>query len=240
MQQSKEKLLITIDGGVATGSTTLLQNLMERLQLPGLSTGILYRVLALEYPDVDDYLDLALFVRSTLKDLQIKDGVVWLRDEDITTAIRIPRVEQLASRLAALPEIREELLPFQRDYFAQVGHTLIAEGRDLALEVYNPEKGFVAPDKTLFVRIFLTVSDQVGAQRRYDQLRAKGVKTTIQKVVLNLKERNERDQKRAFAPLLPHPKATIIDTTELNPDQVLMRALALVGTARIDARRLTF
>ncbi|WP_341503764.1 (d)CMP kinase [Gallaecimonas sp. GXIMD4217] len=218
--------VITVDGPSGVGKGTLCQHLANRLGWHLLDSGAIYRVLALaalhhEVP-VDD--EEALVPLAAHLDVQFlsQDGEIQviLEGEDVSRSIRTQDVANAASKVAALPRVREALLRRQRAFKAAPG--LVADGRDMGTVVFTK-----AP-----VKLFLTASAEVRAQRRFDQLLASGQDVNIDRLLTEIRERDERDSNRTVAPLKPAEDAVVIDTSELNIEQVLESAWQTVS-ARI-------
>ena len=124
----------------------------------------------------------------------------------------------MASKVAALPRVREALLRRQRAFQQDPG--LVADGRDMGTVVF--------PDAP--VKIFLTASAEARAKRRYSQLKAKGMDVNIARLLTDIKARDERDTQRAVAPLVPAQDAVIIDSTDLDIDQVFEKAMDIISS----------
>jgi len=124
-----------------------------------------------------------------------------------------------ASKVAPFPKVRAALLQRQRDFRTAPG--LVADGRDMGTVVF--------PDAQ--TKIFMTASAEERAQRRYKQLKDKGLDVKIDDLLIEIKERDDRDMNRAAAPLKPAADAVLLDTTGLNIDQVLSQVLSIVGRA---------
>jgi cytidylate kinase len=129
----------------------------------------------------------------------------------VTEAIRAPEVSQGASKVAAIPAVRAFLIPQQRRIAA--GRDIVCEGRDQGTVVF--------PDAP--AKFYITADVRVRAERRFRELRARGVDTTVEREVAELAERDRRDSERADGPLRQPPDAIVIDTTRLTPDEVLDR-----------------
>jgi cytidylate kinase len=214
MQQSP---VIAIDGPAASGKGTIAKRVAAALGFHYLDSGALYRLVALaaERSGVgfDDEAGVAA-VAGTLE-ARFHDGETWLAGERVDDAIRTEAISAAASRVAALPAVRSELLERQRAFCAAPG--LVAEGRDMGTVVFPSAK----------LKIYLTASARARAERRYKQLMEKGLGATIQALLRDIRERDARDSARAAAPLKPAADAIEIDTTELSIEQVVDRVLGL-------------
>ena len=210
--------VICLDGPSGVGKGTICLAVAKKLGWHILDSGSLYRITALafsrEFPNANvnsvkisqiteiiDYLDVCYAVDNDC--LAIRLG-----DEDIGEAIRNEAIGALASELAAIPEVRAALLERQRA-FAQVPG-LVADGRDMGTVVF--------PDAVL--KIYLTASPEVRAERRYKQLIDKGIDVNLASLVEELRLRDERDMNREVAPLKPAADAIVVDTSKLDIQQV--------------------
>lgn len=209
--------VLTIDGPSGTGKGTVSQLLAQALHWHFLDSGALYRVLALAAKQHAVELDneTTLEVLAAHLDVQFKTqergeaARIILEGNDVTSIIRTEECGDAASRVAALPRVRKALLNRQRAFRESPG--LVTDGRDMGTVVF--------PDA--FLKVYLEAKLEVRAQRRYLQLKEKGINVSLAQVVKELAERDARDQQRFVAPLKPAQDAIIIDTTEMNVQQVL-------------------
>ncbi|MBN4063791.1 (d)CMP kinase [Cardiobacterium sp. AH-315-I02] len=210
--------VICLDGPSGVGKGTICLAIAEHLGWHILDSGSLYRITALQFsrdfPDHDisdnderQIVDIAdnLSITYQQKDNEL---VILLDGEDITQLIRNEKMGEKASQIAVIPAVREALLARQRAFLQAPG--LIADGRDMGTVVF--------PNSVL--KIYLTASPEERAQRRYKQLKAKGIDVNLCALVEELRLRDERDMNRKAAPLKPASDAIIIDTTTLNIEQV--------------------
>ena len=207
--------MITIDGPTASGKGTVAQRVAQALGWHLLDSGALYRLCALAAlragVDLDDTAALARLA-ATLPVRFVADGVE-LDGHDVTAAIRDEAVGNAASRIAVQPALRAALLGLQRGFRRPPG--LVADGRDMGTVVF--------PDATL--KVFLVASAESRAKRRYKQLIEKGFSANLADLLRDLGERDERDAKRAVAPLRPAEGAVVIDSTHLDIDQTVAEVL---------------
>lgn len=216
--------VITVDGPSGVGKGTLCQQLADRLGWHFLDSGAIYRVLALaalhHQCPLDD--EEALVPLAAHLDVQFEPQQgyikVILEGEDVSTAIRTQDVANTASKVASFPRVREALLRRQRAFQKEPG--LVADGRDMGTVVFR--------DASL--KLFLTASAEVRARRRFEQLLASGQDANIERLLTEIRERDERDANRAVAPLKPAEDAVVIDTSDLNIEQVLDAAWQEVST----------
>ena len=207
---SKAVPVITIDGPSGSGKGTISRMLARELGFHFLDSGALYRLLAFAAERRGIALDdeSALAALSGKLDIRFPaDGEgdrVLLDGEDVGDAIRTEAAGSGASRVAALPAVREALLDRQRCFRLNPG--LVADGRDMGTVVF--------PDAD--AKIFLTASAEERARRRYKQLKEKGMPVVFEDVLADIQVRDERDASRSVAPLRPAQDADLVDTSELD------------------------
>lgn len=209
--------IITIDGPSGSGKGTLAAKLAAHYHFHLLDSGALYRLLglSLHHHNLLDELDtkLAECVQiATNLDIQFvstESGVqVWLNGEDVSQTIRTERVGEYASKVAAIPELRTAMVARQHAFAQAPG--LVADGRDMATSIF--------PDAQ--AKIYLTASAESRAQRRVKQLQGMGLDVKINDILANIEARDKRDMERTVAPLKPATDAYIIDSSDLNIDEV--------------------
>ena len=205
--------VIAIDGPSASGKGTIASRVAHQLGFHYLESGALYRVLALISLREDTLDETRLADFAGRMDVVFQDGEALLEDEDVSDKIRAEPCGVRASEVARLPAVRQALLRRQRAFCRPPG--LVADGRDMATVVF--------PDATL--KIFLTASPDVRAERRYKQLKEKGIDANLRALSRDLQERDERDTKRAVAPLVPAPDSQVLDSSTLSIEQVVDRIL---------------
>lgn len=199
--------VITIDGPAAAGKSTTARAVAARLGFLYVDTGALYRAIAFKVLDrgipIDDPEALAKCLRETRLDLSGSPdhAHVTLDEEDVSDRIRTPAISEMSSRLAALPEVRRQLVRQQRALRDR--GPLVGEGRDLGTVVF--------PDAE--VKIYLDADLRTRAERRRRELLARGIPMTIEDVTLELERRDARDRGRADSPLQSAPGAVVIDTS---------------------------
>lgn len=209
--------IITIDGPSGSGKGTLAAKLAAHYQFHLLDSGALYRLLglSLHHHDLLDSLDTKLpecVQIATNLDIQFVStdtGVqVWLDGEDVSQTIRTERVGEFASKVAAIPELRTAMVLRQHAFAQAPG--LVADGRDMATSIFPNAQA----------KIYLTASAESRAQRRVKQLQGMGLDVKISDILANIIARDKRDTERAVAPLKPADDAYIIDSSDLNIDEV--------------------
>ncbi len=197
---------IAIDGPAAAGKGTIGRALAAHFGFAHLDTGLLYRATG----------------RRMLGGLDPIEAAHSLRAEDLDADdLRTPDVSQAASRVAAIPEVRQALLDFQRAFARRAGGAVL-DGRDIGT-VICPEAE---------VKLFVTASDAERARRRHIELTGKGHEVTLDEVAQDLRDRDARDSARATAPLKPAEDAVQLDTSSMTIEEATERAIAIVTAAQ--------
>lgn len=202
-------MIITVDGPAAAGKGTVARALARHYKLNFLDTGTLYRRVGLAMQKTgaaETDAAAALHLAGSLH------RQPW-KDEELRTET----VAYLASVVAAMPEVRNALLGFQRDFAAKPPGAVL-DGRDTGT-VVCPEAD---------AKIFVTASPEVRAHRRHAELLAAGIQVDYESILAEVRTRDERDRTRSVAPLLPAPDAAILDTSEMSIEQALAAAIAAV------------
>jgi cytidylate kinase len=204
--------IVAVDGPAASGKTTLAQRLAAEFGLEFLDTGLLYRAVARRLLDQGRAFEDAAAAAAAAEALAASDLTSpLLRDE---------LVSQGASKVAAVPAVRQALLALQRR-FGEDGRGAVLAGRDIGT--------VVRPDAAC--KIFVTASVEERARRRSRELQAKGLPSIYERVLEDLRERDARDRSRAVAPLLPAGDALLIDTTDKDIEAAFAIARAHVAAA---------
>ena len=205
--------VVTIDGPSASGKGTVAQAVASELGFHYLDSGALYRLVALAATaagaDLDD--ERAVAAIAARLPARFERGEIWLGDRRVTDEIRSEACSDGASRVAALPAVREALLERQRAFRRLPG--LVADGRDMGTVVF--------PDAEL--KVFLTANVDARAGRRLKQLKGKGIAATLPGLLQDLRERDARDASRRAAPLKQSPGALPLDTTAMSASQAAAR-----------------
>jgi cytidylate kinase len=207
--------VIAIDGPSASGKGTVAQKVATRLGFHCLDSGSLYRLVALSSLRGgiawDDEARLGDLARRL--PVRFEEGKIFLLNDEVTDDIRSEQCSEGASKVAVLNAVRDGLFARQRAFRQPPG--LVAEGRDMGSVVF--------PDADL--KVFLTASAEIRAERRHKQLKQKGITANLATLLEELRERDRRDESRSVAPLKPVPDAHFLDTTQLDADQAVEKIL---------------
>lgn len=207
--------VITIDGPAASGKGTIAERVAQALGFHYLDSGALYRIAtyaALKRGIALDDLEALTALTQTLRP-QFRQGEIELDGERITDLIRTEAVSAATSKVASVPGVRAALTVLQKSAAQAPG--LVADGRDMGTVIF--------PDAQL--KIFMTASTRVRAERRYKQLLTRGDAADLEAIERDLRERDERDSHRATAPLKPAEDALILDTSEMGIEAVVKKIL---------------
>ncbi len=214
--------VVTVDGPSGAGKGTLCMLLAKKLGYQLLDSGAIYRVLALAaiHHGVDVESEDALVPLATHLDVQfIAEGdlvKVILEGEDVSGELRKEETGMAASKVAALPRVREALLRRQRAFEEKPG--LVADGRDMGTIVFPQAQA----------KIFLDASAEERANRRLKQLQEKGLDVNFAGLLSEIQERDDRDRNRPVAPLRPAEDALVLDSTSMSIDEVVEKALQYI------------
>ncbi len=221
-ERQKPVPVIAIDGPSGSGKGTIARDVAESLDFRLLDSGALYRAVALvsintrtAEHDVAGLAQLAATAPIDFRKSERGDAAVLLGSQDVTAQLRQESVGDRASRIATHADVREALLDRQRRWRKPPG--LVADGRDMGTVIF--------PDAT--VKIFLTASAEIRAERRYKQLIEKGMSAKIESLLADIMERDDRDYNREIAPLKAAADAVNIDSSTLSVEQVVTKVLDL-------------
>ena len=218
----EKSLIITIDGPSGVGKSTVAKSVAKNLALMYLDTGAMYRTIALEVKrhslNLDNDVELLSLLSTT--DIEfVKDNNVFsirLNGEDITREIRSPEISKISSDVATKSIVRKKLVEMQRNVGSK--GNIVVEGRDMGTYVF-PDADF---------KFYLEASLGERAIRRKKQLMENGIEMDINKLIKDIESRDKQDKERSESPLHPAPNAVIIDTTNLNTDEVINRIITEV------------
>ena len=224
MPDAESVPVVAIDGPVGSGKGTVSHRVATALGFLLLDSGALYRVLALAARargvPLDDAAALGDLARSLELEFAPGDAAdpirILLATVDVTAEIRTEQCGNDASRVSAFSEVRDALLARQHGFRRPPG--LVADGRDMGSVVFQDAS----------VKVFLTATARVRAERRHKQLMAKGIDVSVTRLVREMAERDKRDRERAVAPLKPAEDAVVVDTSGLDVDAVVARVLDIV------------
>lgn len=206
---------VAIDGPAGAGKSTIAKALANNIGFIYVDTGALYRTVAVHLLNENIDPKDADKVEQSLKDIRVTmkhmdDGQhMFLGDEDVTSKIRTPEVSMVASTSSAIPAVRAFLFELQINMAKE--YNVIMDGRDIGTVVLPNAQ----------VKIFLTASPEIRANRRLLDLKEKGIKDTFENVLADVKQRDYQDENRAVAPLKPADDGVIVDTSRLNFEEVL-------------------
>ncbi|MEW6665665.1 MAG: (d)CMP kinase [Thermodesulfobacteriota bacterium] len=211
----RKGILVTVDGPAGGGKSTVSRVLAAALGVFYLDTGAMYRAVALQArrAGIEPHDGKGLTSLCRHMELHFEEvnaaARLFIGREDISEAIRSPEMDLLSSRISAVPEVREAMTEMQRRIGREGG--LVAEGRDMGTVVFPKAD----------VKFFLTAAPQVRVERRYRERIRRGEGISREEVEKELHRRDEQDMTRSLAPLVPAEDAVILDTSALNPEQVV-------------------
>jgi cytidylate kinase len=223
-------MIITIDGPIATGKSTIAKNLAREIGFIYFDTGAMYRSITygiLKHGvNPDDPAALAEFLKTFNFEIKVKHGerFYFVEGEDVTLKIRGGEVTSHVSKISAIPAVREKLVAMQREL--SIGVNAVFEGRDMGTVVF--------PNAQL--KIFLTGRPEVRAQRRYEEYIAKfpeeASTVTLEKMLEDINARDKYDTERELSPLKPAEDACIVDTSDLTLEEIIVKILEFKDTIR--------
>ena len=216
------KNIIAIDGPAGAGKSTIAKSLAQELAYLYIDTGAMYRAVAYQAlqngVDLADEAKLAQIAADVQIDMRLQDGenLIFLNGQNVTREIRLPEVSAAASPVSAVAQVREYMVPKQRELAAK--GRVVLDGRDIGTVVL-PQAD---------CKIYLTASLDERAERRYKELLAKGLPADLNEVRQDIEERDYRDMHRETSPLCQAEDAVYLDTTGLSIADVLLAVRRLV------------
>ena len=217
------KLVITIDGPAASGKSTIARLVAQKLGASFLDTGAMYRAVTLAAMkagiDLSDQKQLLDVLKESKFNFSVKDGSmkVCINGVDVTGELRSPDVTAKARHIASAAMVREKLVRMQRQ-FAAGEKKIVTEGRDQGTVAFSDAD----------IKFFLTADLTERARRRQAELVAKGESISLEEIQKAIEQRDKSDQNRTVGPLRPADDAIIIDTTNLNIEDVVEKVLGFV------------
>ena len=215
-------IAIAIDGPAGAGKSTIARAVAKELNYIYVDTGALYRTVGLKCSREGVDTDLKCDIEEILKDTNVDiafvgdEQHVFLNGEDVSDKIRTPEASMMASAVSAVPVVRAFLLDLQRKMARE--NNVIMDGRDIGTVILPNAQ----------VKIFLTASPEERARRRFVELTEKGMETTFEEVLSDMKVRDYNDSHREIAPLKPAEDSTIVDTTGLTLEESKAAILEVV------------
>nr|WP_314631133.1 (d)CMP kinase [uncultured Mogibacterium sp.] len=202
---------IAIDGPGGAGKSTIAKLVGNKLGLEYIDTGAMYRAIGLKLDREGIKPDDIISIRNMLEETAIDfvNGRIILDGVDVSDVIRTQEISKLASIYSQVPEVRSKLIDIQRRIAA--GKGVIMDGRDIGTNVLTDAE----------LKIFLTADPMVRARRRYDELKAKGVKTILDDIYEEIKDRDYQDMNRKLNPLVQAEDAAMVDTSDMTIDEVV-------------------
>ena len=219
------KKIIAIDGHAATGKSTLAKRIAKSLGFTYVDTGAMYRAITFYFIKIKmltEPLDIKHIIKN-LENIDIKfktikkSQIILLNGNDVEPHIRKMEVAEKVSIVAAIPEVRKFLVKIQRTIALK--NNIVMDGRDIGTVVFPDAKN----------KFFLTASAEIRSKRRFDELKLDNENVVYSKVFENIKKRDYEDTSRQDSPLRPAKDAIVIETSNLNKDQVYDRLISLIN-----------
>lgn len=216
-------IAVALDGPAGAGKSSIAKKAAKALDYIYIDTGALYRTIGLaasrnnvEPKPSQEVEDLLSRIKVELTFNEKGEQIVLLDSEDVSGLIRTPEASMMASKISAIPSVRAYLLDLQRNMAKT--HNVIMDGRDIGT--------VVLPDAQ--VKIFLTASPEIRAERRYKELLEKGMEVNYDDILKDVIERDYNDTHRETAPLKPAEGCIIVDTTDINFEQSVEKIISVI------------
>lgn len=216
------KYIIAVDGPSAAGKSCLSKEISDKLNIVYIDTGAMYRAVALYFLENNINMEDENEVQKALDNINIKFKRlenklrVFLNDNDISEEIRTEQIGMMASKVSAVPKVRYDMVDRQRKLSEE--SSVILDGRDIGSVVF--------PNADL--KIYLTASEEERAKRRLIDLELKGIKTTYEEVLSDIKKRDYNDINKPISPLVKTEDAVLLDTTDMTREEVISKVISLL------------
>ncbi len=216
-------MIITIDGPAAAGKGTLAGKLAEKYKLAYFDTGMVYRAVGLEMVLDNKNINDESLAEEYASKLTFPKMMKLSKNPDFRSNVG----GQAASVVSAHPKVRATLLKMQQDF---AKNPVFADGNSARGAIYDGRDTGTVVCPNADIKFFITASPEVRAMRRFREFEAKGMQTTFEAVLEDMRIRDERDSKRATAPMKPADDAIIFDTSDLNIDEVFQKACKIIDS----------
>lgn len=216
------KYIIAVDGPSAAGKSCMSKEISDKLNIVYIDTGAMYRAVALYFIENEVNAENQESVKEALEKINIKfervnaNLRVFLNNEDISDKIRTEKIGMMASKVSAIPRVRYDMVDRQRKLAND--YSVILDGRDIGSVVF--------PNADL--KIYLTASEEERAKRRLIDLEQKGINTTYEEVLEDIKKRDYNDINKPISPLVKTEDAVLIDTTNMTREEVIDKVILLL------------
>lgn len=213
-----KRIVIAIDGPAGAGKSTISKVIAKRLNIEYIDTGAMYRAMALKALnngiDIEDIDGIVNLLKNT--EINFNIGKIYLDGIDVSNKIRTPEMSNLASKISAIPIVREKLVNLQRDMAAK--KSLVMDGRDIGTNVLKDAE----------YKIYLTATVEERASRRYNELCRKKLDVTFENICKDIALRDKNDMERKINPLYMAEDAKLVDTTGKSIDEVVNEIINIV------------
>jgi len=212
---------IALDGPAGAGKSTIAKLIAKKMNYIYVDTGAMYRAIALYYLEEGISADRQDLISASVDKIDVtityENGsqLVWLNGRDVSGLIRTEEVSSMASKTSVNPDVRRKLVELQRVLASR--QNVVMDGRDIGTVVLHDAN----------VKVYLTASSAVRAERRYDEQRAKGIECDLTEIEQDIIERDRRDMNREISPLRQAPDATLVDTSNMTIEEAAAAVIAL-------------
>jgi len=214
-------MIITIDGPASAGKGTLAQSLSDKYEMAYFDTGMVYRAVGLQLVLNGINPNNESAAEKAAKDLNFPQMMKLSKHKDFRSDVG----GNAASVVAAIPAVRSALLKMQQDFAL---NPIFGDGSPAKGAIYDGRDTGTVICPNADIKLFITATPEVRAERRYKEFLSKGINRSLEEVLTQIKERDERDEKRASAPLKPAEDAIIFDTSEYNAQQVFEKVCKII------------